>query len=355
MNSWLLFLFAAAANGLKTTSTGSETDCSPQPIPLQNDQVAPGPPFPFRTDFLTEEECLVYGNHLQRNNPFWATRRCHDSSFNPRFFTYIPVKLSGSSDAVAATQKIRATSPTRAVTVTIDIGLIGADHSAEEALHTDVFEPIRQQVVQLFRKACNTPDAIHKIYNVGLLPSLIRLELKFCYNMTIKKRDFAHMPQLRIFEAIDSSIAEIEAHTFTDLVNLRSLMLERDISYHLSAYTDKTGPMSFYTIHNDADVERVRRLHCDCSYAWLRNFHCSGSCAKPKKPKKLPQKKAVSSQRPKRRRGGHYWELSHQWVWCGRRVSSLPECGLLSAVNICESSQSACRHRCTVRLQHAVF
>ncbi|XP_055354399.1 uncharacterized protein LOC129600036 isoform X3 [Paramacrobiotus metropolitanus] len=272
MNSWLLFLFAAAANGLKTTSTGSETDCSPQPIPLQNDQVAPGPPFPFRTDFLTEEECLVYGNHLQRNNPFWATRRCHDSSFNPRFFTYIPVKLSGSSDAVAATQKIRATSPTRAVTVTIDIGLIGADHSAEEALHTDVFEPIRQQVVQLFRKACNTPDAIHKIYNVGLLPSLIRLELKFCYNMTIKKRDFAHMPQLRIFEAIDSSIAEIEAHTFTDLVNLRSLMLERDISYHLSAYTDKTGPMSFYTIHNDADVERVRRLHCDCSYAWLRNF-----------------------------------------------------------------------------------
>ncbi|XP_055342008.1 uncharacterized protein LOC129590682 [Paramacrobiotus metropolitanus] len=284
---WVFLLFAfhgiastahGGLTGLPTISTDLETDCSPQPLPAPNDQLSTAVIFPFRTDLLTAAECAAYGRHWMHDITFWEPDQCQDpgtatSSFNPRRITYVPVRFIAGTNAINATRLISTISPTRAVTVTVECNdLLQSEllSPAEDALHTDVFQPIRRQVVELSRRHCSTPDATYKMYSVGLLPSLIRLEMRNCYNMTIKKRDFALMPQLRVFEAITSSIAEIEAHTFTDLVNLRSLMLERGLSDLL--WYGKTGPVSLRTLPSKADMEHMRRLHCDCFYAWLRNF-----------------------------------------------------------------------------------
>ncbi|XP_055342633.1 uncharacterized protein LOC129591124 [Paramacrobiotus metropolitanus] len=70
-----------------------------------------------------------------------------------------------------------------------------------------------------------------------------------------------------------STIAALEAYTFTDLPQLESLMLEYGLRQELKQLQDGDSSEEIMpAILTQADFVVVRRLHCDCSFAWFRNF-----------------------------------------------------------------------------------
>ncbi|XP_055352929.1 uncharacterized protein LOC129598868 [Paramacrobiotus metropolitanus] len=256
-----------------------EVDCHKvtQPSASLDASVVPAP-FAFRTDNLTKAECLAYlafsKNSTILCNPVFMVQECdEDHSLSYPLFsrTYLRAGCAWANrtNFAQVTKNIKITSPNRAVTLEVR-----EFADMEDLLHHDVMDPVRHQVIDLVIEKCATTITTAKLYDAGPLPNLVRLRMENCFNMVIKKRDFARIPAVRMITFYMFTIETLEEYTFTDLLHLDSLVLEDGIVYELRRIQEYPNPprrQQMVTL-TDADIEKVRRIHCDCSLAWFRNF-----------------------------------------------------------------------------------
>ncbi|XP_055351037.1 uncharacterized protein LOC129597490 isoform X2 [Paramacrobiotus metropolitanus] len=230
---------------------------------------------PFRADLLTFEECNLYLKYQQEQSicmVVFGYDPCNvhdDSPIKVMLNTYLDVSCIYMPHALVAntTRHVRQISPYRAVLLNLFEGQIDQD-----PVTVDVVEPIRNQTAHLAVYDCQSPNATAKVYALGILPNVYSFALKYCPNVTIQKKHFDGMPQLRLitFELI--TISALEPGTFTDLIHLRSLTLERDfIGALLNQNSPKPKP-AYSRFSNGDYLHYLHDLHCACSFAWLRSF-----------------------------------------------------------------------------------
>ncbi|XP_055347408.1 uncharacterized protein LOC129594667 [Paramacrobiotus metropolitanus] len=254
-----------------------EIDCNPAPATTT---AAPAEPtaFPFRTDLLTREECLAYAQlHTHRNmcSPVLSPQQCEPSKYDqytitPPSRTYIDASCSW-ANRTALTEVMRSIniiSPNRAAIVTF-----AEQNDTTCPIHSDVINPIRNQIIELYVLGCRTTRTTAKIYEAGIFPNLILYKLQSGLRLEIQKKHFTRMPQIRSIRLVYCTIAALEPYTFTDLPHLQSLELEGNVGYHLYRVHETPDRRIWDPeIFSDEDFEMIRKLHCDCSYAWYRNF-----------------------------------------------------------------------------------
>ncbi|XP_055344330.1 uncharacterized protein LOC129592344 [Paramacrobiotus metropolitanus] len=278
---FLLSISGALQNRLTSAASAKqESDCSAQQSADISHSSATtashAPVFPFRTDTLTLDECQAYGaiptSYLC--NPAFSARGCNrtdddDSLLQPMSRTFIELSCSWHNRTflAAMTNHLKTVSPNRAVIIELD-----EKNDTTDPVHSDVIEPVRQQLIALTIHHCVTHTVTSKINAVGSFPYLVRLVMKSCWGLIIKKKDLENMQQLRMVQFIAATIAEMEPYTFTNLKNLQSLRLEEELRYLLKQRADNNSKSIRGNLIADSDVNRIARLHCNCSLAWFRNF-----------------------------------------------------------------------------------
>ncbi|XP_055340763.1 uncharacterized protein LOC129589887 [Paramacrobiotus metropolitanus] len=240
-----------------------------------SDVIPPAAAYPFRTDLITVEECSLYVQYSVERF-ICADRQvlgylCNVTDKNPRkaqmLNTYLDVSCIYRSHALVAntTKHVRQISPHRAVL----LNLFEWD-AEQDPVTVDVVEPIRNQTVHLAVHDCRSPNTTAKVYALGLLPSLYSFALDACPNVTIQKTHFSGMPQLRIIWFYVTTISSLEPGTFTDLIHLRSLTLEK---HYIKVLINQNNPNPAYIkFSTDGNLHYLYDLHCGCSFAWLRSF-----------------------------------------------------------------------------------
>ncbi|XP_055348978.1 uncharacterized protein LOC129595872 [Paramacrobiotus metropolitanus] len=259
-----------------------ETECSE---PARSRSEAPLPVTSFRTDGLTRAEfCLRFAKETSCNQVMFGSTyefsNCNNATDNEirahawgHFIdkTYIDFNCpsKGREHMKAITTAISGISQKRALT----LALYDSTDNRATALHYEVVEPVRSQVIQLSALYCKTPNTTAKVYAMGIMPNLLCFQLGwYCHGLVIRKIDFSRMPHVRAIQfIISTTIAEMEPYTFTDLSNLQILTLEDQIAGDLYSRGENDHGMAKGFLP-DHVFEHIRRLHCDCSFSWLRNF-----------------------------------------------------------------------------------
>ncbi|XP_055350904.1 uncharacterized protein LOC129597398 isoform X2 [Paramacrobiotus metropolitanus] len=124
-------------------------------------------------------------------------------------------------------------------------------------------DPIRRNVIEFTLYNCH-----HRC--TGKMPtlnftSLLNFTINKCdYSyrkpLSVRRDDFVQNPHLRSIIFSDCVTMELEPYTFTHIPDLRLLALENDF-FH-----------SFWMEEEGARDKQLRLRHCDCEYAWLRDF-----------------------------------------------------------------------------------
>ncbi|XP_055347424.1 uncharacterized protein LOC129594678 [Paramacrobiotus metropolitanus] len=257
-----------------------ETDCNTVPNVTQPTALEPIT-FSFRNDLLTRGECLMYANLSQNGkicSPIFGVHECEGSSddqylLKPLSRTYIDVRCSWENRTLLTniTKNIHLISPTRAVIIKLK-----ERNDSLDPVHLEVINPIRNQLIQLHVSEVRTTLICAKIYDIGVLPNLIFLGIQSGLGLEIQKKHFSRMPQIRSIIFAHCTIAALEPYTFTDLPHLQSLSLEDGAASDLSLLDDHPDPATKRRLYpymfSEDGLESIRKLHCDCSYAWYRNF-----------------------------------------------------------------------------------
>ncbi|XP_055340756.1 uncharacterized protein LOC129589880 [Paramacrobiotus metropolitanus] len=231
--------------------------------------------YPFRADLITVKECTLYVEYLVEGficaDMQVLGYLCNGNDKNPRkalkLNTYLDVSCMYRSHALVAntTKHVGQISPHRAVLLSLF-----ELEAEQDPVTADVVEPIRDQTVHLAVKDCRSTNTTAKVHALGVLPNLYSFALGYCFNLTIQKKHFGRMPQLRMVAFCLTTISSLEPGTFTDLIHLRSLTLER---YFIRALWNKYDPQPAYSRFTTDDyLHYLYDVHCDCSYAWLRSF-----------------------------------------------------------------------------------
>ncbi|XP_055354413.1 uncharacterized protein LOC129600047 [Paramacrobiotus metropolitanus] len=236
-------------------------------------------PFPFRTDLLTMDECNALAAIDERHGCGLLPTMQPNCNITEHDYNYKNHPLSRTilrilqcqqkkrSDMQDFTGNISRISPNRAVTIVL------AEKS--RSVDSDVIGPIRLQIVDL-TVISNNHFTTGKVYEAGILPRLLRFEVCKGRRLVVYKQDFARMPEVRMICFGASVIDHLQRYTFMDLPHLRSLMLEKDITFELNAKEmlaerSSTGTYKPKFMSN-REVMELRHLHCDCSMTWFRNF-----------------------------------------------------------------------------------
>ncbi|XP_055347446.1 uncharacterized protein LOC129594698 [Paramacrobiotus metropolitanus] len=272
-----MVLFVLPSGFLQDAPTDLEIDCNTPPTATQISAVQLDPN-PFRTDLLTREECLGYVSlHESRSicSPVQSRKDCEPSSndqytITPISRTYIEVLCSWENRTSFAeiTQSVSTISQRRAVTIRLK-----ERNDSTDPIHSDVVNPIREQIIELSILECRTTRTTAKVYDAGMLPNVIRFTMQSGLRLEIQKKDFSRMPKVRMISLSSCTVAVLEPYTFTDLPHLQSLSLEDGVGFHLRRLQmhpnrSEWDPETF----GEDDLAMVWKLHCDCSYAWYRNF-----------------------------------------------------------------------------------
>ncbi|XP_055348723.1 uncharacterized protein LOC129595669 [Paramacrobiotus metropolitanus] len=244
----------------------------------------------FRNDTLTMDECIAY--HARQADALmcaivWELEMCAligdvRRQYTPMLNTYIQpgCKFQERMAVETTTRAISLISPDRAVALAL-----WDWNGPDDPVTSEVVEPVRQQIIALDVHQCytynGTSNVTSKIHSLGLLPNLHSLEIVLCFNMTVKRDHFSRMPRVRMITFTMSTMVALEAGTFTDLPFLWSLVLEKDFVSQLQHPFPKPkegasdNDVAFYRwkkSEEDCERDYLQRLHCDCSFAWLRNL-----------------------------------------------------------------------------------
>ncbi|XP_055344492.1 uncharacterized protein LOC129592472 [Paramacrobiotus metropolitanus] len=264
-----------------------ETDChfAPRPLDVQNRSLSTVD-FPFRADNITLEECLQYAamtGPRPHNTPIWdkcsplIVDSAEECTSTPEMYqkTYLNVGKCYWKDRDTLREihrNVSMISPTRAVVVSLSPGQYMGSN-----VHFDVVDPVRQQIVGLTIEApCDhNPNVTAMVYEMGNLPHILRFDINKCAFVNIRQRDFSRMPQLRMIYFYKTAVGDMEPYTFTDIPHLQVLALETGLLDELDFIrVNETDPQHYARFHvsYEEKEERIRQLHCSCSYAWFRNF-----------------------------------------------------------------------------------
>ncbi|XP_055356123.1 uncharacterized protein LOC129601352 [Paramacrobiotus metropolitanus] len=207
---------------------------------------------------ISEAEC----NNLPKNNCWKGMENCRESFAKMKRVNGSVMALECYGNAtdrelLETTTSISRTSPTRAVKV------FYSEKSASYKLSPEAVTPIKKQIIELHVMNCKDQSSTSRI---GTLPlsNLLHLYFLTCKNLIVKKTDFAPFKQIRILDFFLTSIASIEPNTFTDLPQLKSLLLEDRLAWFPPSVED--------TPESQTEIVAIRKIHCDCDYAWLRNW-----------------------------------------------------------------------------------
>ncbi|XP_055342618.1 uncharacterized protein LOC129591111 [Paramacrobiotus metropolitanus] len=252
-----------------------ETECTTEERSVEPIAINPEPYIPggFRTDPISSSECRQLAMRRFRSNsmcfPMWpfSVADCGAPKVPDYPVTYDTVlQLNCISDEssiiAAAVSNISHISPRRAVILGLSDG-----NGTMNTLQASIVGSIRQQLIALGVVGAATPYTTARIYRVGDLVNLLQLQISSSSGLIVHKQDFHRMPRIRQISFESASIRFLEPYTFTTLPHLRSLVLDGGISWY---WIDRNYFMK--NVKPSMDEDEVRRLHCDCSFAWLRNF-----------------------------------------------------------------------------------
>ncbi|XP_055347440.1 uncharacterized protein LOC129594694 [Paramacrobiotus metropolitanus] len=279
MKLLLAFLFniiALPAYFMHDGLTELETDCnSGANIPQT---ITPEPvEYPFRTDLLTRDECMAYANLSQNGeicSPVIGVRECEGPSDDEYLLkvlsrTYINVRCSWGNRTLltTVTTNIHLISPTRAAIIDLK-----ERNDSADPVHPEVINPIRNQLIELCVSDVRTTGVSAKIYDLGVMPYLLLLQIQSGSRLEIQKKHFSRMSQIRSITFSHCTIEMLEPYTFADLPLLHSLSLEDGAGYVLFRQHAYSTKRQFPNLLSEDDLDMIQKLHCDCSYAWYRNF-----------------------------------------------------------------------------------
>ncbi|XP_055327528.1 uncharacterized protein LOC129580843 [Paramacrobiotus metropolitanus] len=269
-----LFILLHIHNNLAAPTYTDSDSQNPQQT-LTRNAVAPFvPPYPFRKDLFTEEECILYFSLAAKRSMCLLTPGdsvCTIIEESPRrsqmLNTYVEIAClhRPRSLLVKTTQRVSQISPQRAVVL-----YLTEVPGKEDLLTVDVVGPIRNQTVHIGMFGCYSPNTTARVYELGVIPNLHSFAFYSCFSLAIHKFEFTHMPQLRQIVFSLSTISTLEPGTFTDLPNLRTLILEKSWIVELFGASTPSSSNNYSASVNDLDY--LHNLHCDCSFAWLRRF-----------------------------------------------------------------------------------
>ncbi|XP_055347968.1 uncharacterized protein LOC129595081 [Paramacrobiotus metropolitanus] len=271
--TWFILILMDQCAGF--TDHDYETECNAPTLPptVHTDTVPPISS--FRMDTLTAEECRTYAEMSCGDGKYDYCIMDYppDSQVNPLTKTYFEISCwdGGTRTAIAQySRNVSVTSPNRAIALEL-----AERNDTEDPVHHEAIDPIRKQIIQLYMRSCVTAQITAKIFGAGDMPNLVTLQLWRGRDLVVKKRDFSRLPNIRMIIFGYTTIQEMEAYTFTDIVHLESLALEKKIGYNLyllqpeeSKWLSSMRPWSLQA----SDMAKVGRLHCDCAFAWYRNF-----------------------------------------------------------------------------------
>ncbi|XP_055349021.1 uncharacterized protein LOC129595912 isoform X2 [Paramacrobiotus metropolitanus] len=283
---WVLLVLTAAAimtTPLLAQDDQLETDCN-QPS-TTNDKIAASTPpteSPYRTDNITQDECRSYAAMQRDTGNMWRSKTCSPDMPNdckgPFGENSLLLTCRGSRldqpEMIEVATNISRISPRRPVAIHFE-RVESMSGPTPDVLKSDVIEPFRNQVIEIKMRGCTgyTDRITGNVYEVGMLPNLYRFGIFHCMGLKLQKKDFSRMPQVKMIYIELSTIEDMEPYTFTDLKHLQLLVLEA------AAYTGISQVETYQRIGRPdraplqpRDVERIRKLHCDCKYAWFRNF-----------------------------------------------------------------------------------
>ncbi|XP_055343163.1 uncharacterized protein LOC129591518 [Paramacrobiotus metropolitanus] len=206
-----------------------------------------GEPLPsFAKDYVSREQCnLVAAVHCQDSE--WTLVNCTSKPW---------LKLACDKDVTDEVVLHLSTAMARYPLRYTVLNVYDGSH-----LDRDAFNPIRRQIIEMSVLFCYSPVTTQRM--AGLyFPNLISLRFSHCYNLNITRRDFtakiapSSYTKLRILDFHRSTIQALEQGTFTDLPALRLLAMETKLHFMYS----------FVPVMR----QYLNRLHCGCTFAWLR-------------------------------------------------------------------------------------
>ncbi|XP_055344752.1 uncharacterized protein LOC129592684 [Paramacrobiotus metropolitanus] len=213
----------------------------------------------FEGQPVSEAEC----NTLPRNNCWKGMANCRESYAR---MTKVNTSVKGlecyhnatDQEVLDTATSISRANPNRAVRV------FYSEVFDSFKLSPETVDPIKKQVIELYLMNCKDQSTT---YRIGALPlsNLLYLQISSCKDgLVVKKSDFAPFTHLRSLDFFLTSIASIEPDTFKNLPELRSLALENRLGANALRGSNASD--------SDLNVAAVRKIHCDCDYAWLRNW-----------------------------------------------------------------------------------
>ncbi|XP_055338518.1 uncharacterized protein LOC129588358 [Paramacrobiotus metropolitanus] len=214
---------------------------------------------------VSQRECAS----RPRNTCWKGLDNCLEASIGQMIFRRVPGTISTlecynnvtARDFLDSASSIAISNPNRAVR------LFAPGGDSFQLTH-QLVDPIRTQLIELYFWHCRDNSATSTVGALRL-PNLLYLQFSGCTRLVIKRDDFRHFKNLRNLDFYLTTIESIEPETFKDLPQLRSLQLEN----RYASFLLRLGEADFTSEYATPEIRStIRKLHCACDYAWLRNW-----------------------------------------------------------------------------------
>ncbi|XP_055340403.1 uncharacterized protein LOC129589613 [Paramacrobiotus metropolitanus] len=218
--------------------------CPLEIFPAKKEAAVHDADFPnFSMDAMQQDECAAQFNRYCHSDLTTVTNCTSRKDFR------IVCVSSASVRVLERMAMDMAEEPLRPVSINVEETLIAKY----------LFKPLQRQVVKL-RVRNGTTNRVTSRLNDLMLPNLLHFELYHCHHLVIEKADFIMSKRLRIILLRNSTIDTMHLGSLTDLPDLQVLSLE--------AIPEGQQHNNFEQPFRDF----LRRLHCDCGYAWYRSW-----------------------------------------------------------------------------------
>ncbi|XP_055345113.1 uncharacterized protein LOC129592973 isoform X2 [Paramacrobiotus metropolitanus] len=143
----------------------------------------------------------------------------------------------------------------------------------DSQITTEALYPVEKLVKHLQMGHCRASDSTSKLPSFSFI-SLQELIIFRCADIRIKKSDFKSLPSLRVIVFQLTTILYLEEGTFTNLPKLRIISWHEDLLRNFGTDQDR---MLYNNEKFDGNLvhsmlEYLKRIHCDCEFAWLRRW-----------------------------------------------------------------------------------
>ncbi|XP_055349842.1 uncharacterized protein LOC129596550 isoform X2 [Paramacrobiotus metropolitanus] len=228
----------------------------------------PVSPLPtFSGEAMSPEQCAVQFSDNCR--PKIGSRD------NCSFILSLEVRCRGNASAeeIHVVATAMAAPPLRAIRVAL----------VEDQIEALALAPVAEQVVVLLMMYCSARDPTSKLPGLAFT-NLLEFVLDSCSNVVIKRSDFQISLKLRSIIFSNVTIVYLEDGTFNNLPDLQIVAWHKDLphTFGKSNHEGRRFVLNSYQEY-DSGLEMqgfLKRLHCDCQFAWLRKWLAQNTALK---------------------------------------------------------------------------